>query len=141
VTLRTVRAALTIQRMQRGRAARRSLAQARSSSSSSSQPVSSSALASASDAAAPERSCQSGTAPAHPALEITAAATLVVSAVPLMQVDARVAQSPYRSSLDALDVKAQSPRDSANPLDNAMKRLGPEALGGAQRPRHGQYYI
>ena len=140
MTLRTVRAALTIQRMQRGRAVRRSLAQARSSSSSS-QPVSSSALASASDAAAPERSCQSGTAPAHPALEITAAATLVVSAVPLMQVDARVAQSPYRSSLDALDVKAQSPRDSANPLDNAMKRLGPEALGGAQRPRHGQYYI
>ena len=150
-TLRTVHAVLTIQRMQRGRATRRSLAQARSSSSSSSssssQPASSSAPAAVSDVVAPERSCrddQSGAAPApaQPVLEIAAAATLVVSATTLMQVDARVVQSSCRDSLDALDdKKAQSPRGSSDALDNAMKRLGPEALGGAQRPRPRPPYI
>ena len=149
-TLRTVHAVLTIQRMQRGRATRRSLAQARSSSSSSSsssQPASSSAPAAASDVVAPERSCrddQSGAAPApaQPVLEIAAAATLVVTATTLMQVDARVVQSSCRDSLDALDdKKAHSPRGSSDALDNAMKRLGPEALGGAQRPRPRPPYI
>ena len=149
-TLRTVHAVLTIQRMQRGRATRRSLAQARSSSSSnssSSQPASLSAPAAVSDVVAPERSCrddQSGAAPApaQPVLEIAAAATLVVSATTLMQVDARVVQSSCRDSLDALDdKKAHSPRGSSDALDNAMKRLGPEALGGAQRPRPRPPYI
>ena len=150
-------AAITIQRMQRGHAVLQSLARARRSSSGgggcggcggdgggSSQPLCSSAPAAASDAAAPERSCrdyQSGA----PALETAAAATLVVPALPLMQIDARVAQSPCRDSLDALGVQAQSPTVSAkgNALDNAMQRLGPEALGvgGALRPRPRPPYI
>ena len=100
--------------------------------------------AAAPDAAAPERSCrddQSG----GPALETAAAATLVVPALPLMQVDARVAQSPRRDSLDALGVQARSSTVPAkgNALDNAMQRLGPEALGlgGALRPRPRPPYI
>ena len=159
ITSRTA-AAITIQRMQRGHAVRHSLARARSSSGGgggggggggyggggcgSSQPPCSSAPAAAPDAAAPERSCrddQSG----GPALETAAAATLVVPALPLMQVDARVAQSPRRDSLDALGVQARSPTVPAkgNALDNAMQRLGPEALGlgGALRPRPRPPYI
>ena len=79
-------------------------------------------------------------APAYAALE--------VSAAPLLQVEAQVAQSTCRGPPDALDAmkvqpkvqpkvqtEVQTSRGSSDALENAMKRLGPEALSVARRPR------
>ena len=153
-------AVLTIQRIQRGRLARRSLVQAVPMVTSYSAVAETAAMTAAVPAAAGAGAAAVGFASASgaaalsseggaffPALEGAALenAVLEVLAAPLMRVDAQVVQSSCQGSLDALDaahdMKVQSPGSSFNALDNAMERVGPAALSVSHRPRPRPPYL
>ena len=146
------RAVSTVQRMERGNAVRRSIAAV---SAELSTAAMSAAAAAATAAAALESAvlgASSSSCRPPPLSAAPAYAALEVSAAPLLQVEAQVAQSTCRGPPDALDAmkvqpkvqpkvqtevqtEVQTSRGSSDALENAMKRLGPEALSVARRPR------